>query len=116
MRRPERPVRLAALLAISCNTCFLLAAFKCETTASGESKSAISMMSRVVKPDRTGFVARHGHDDSSAAWCNGAVGFLDDRLRRRMPFVRRGQCHAPESSFPSSDAPYSPREIPSVPW
>src|SRR6266436_8964053 len=116
MRRPERPVRLAALLAISCNTCFLLAAFKCETTASGESKSAISMMSRVVKPDRTGFVARRGHDGSLAVWCNGATEFPDDRLRRRMPFVRRAQYHAPESSFPNSDAPYSPPEIRFVPW
>src|SRR6266853_6323636 len=105
MRRPERPVRLAALLAISCNTCFLLADFKCQTTASGESKSAISMMSRVVKTDRRGFVARHGHDDSSAAWCNGAVGFLDDRLRRRVPFGRRGRFHAPELLFPRTDAP-----------
>src|SRR6266478_1484063 len=113
MRRPERPVRLAALLAISCNTCFLLAAFKCETTASGESKSAISMMSRVVKPDRTGFAARHGHDDSLGAWCNGAVGFPDDRLRCPMPFAGRGRCHAPEWSFPNSDEPYSPPENPS---
>ncbi len=62
MRRSGSRVSAAALCAISCNTCFLLATFRCERTASGESKSAISMAPRVIL--RSGFGPFRGRDGS----------------------------------------------------